>query len=96
MELIGWLGSIALALCAFPAAIKVYQEKHAYYLSGASIALWYVGEWLTFIYLLGGTKSLSWPLIANYIANIVLVSIIVYYKLWPTHTEGPQLKVVRK
>lgn len=74
----GWLGSICLAICGAPAAYKVYKERHARGLSGPSIALWWLGEVLTLIYIV---PQLNWPLIANYATNLVFVSVLVYYKI---------------
>lgn len=74
----GWLGSICLAICGAPAAYKVYKDQHAKGLSGPSIALWFIGEVLTLVYVV---PQLNWPLIANYGANLIFVSVLVYYKI---------------
>lgn len=93
MEIVAWIGSIALSLCAAPQAYRVYQDKHAYFLSGLSLSLWWLGEALTLIYLLTLDQNVSNALIANYTANLGLVSIMLYYKLWPQGTEFPKSNV---
>ena len=80
IELIGWLGGIAFALCGLPAAIQVYKQKHAEGYSKAFIGLWLIGEILTmaYVYL---SKGFDGPLFLNYILNLVFISVIVYYML---------------
>jgi uncharacterized protein with PQ loop repeat len=78
MELIGWLGSICFALCALPQAIHAYKTKSAEGITWGLLSLWFIGEILTIIYVL--PKGYA-PLLFNYISNIVLLSIIIYYKI---------------
>jgi uncharacterized protein with PQ loop repeat len=80
MEIIGWLGSILLAFCGLPQAIESYKTKSSEGLTWGFISMWFVGEIMTIIYIL---PQMVLPLIFNYTANIIFLSIIIYYKLKP-------------
>jgi uncharacterized protein with PQ loop repeat len=81
METIGWLGSILLAFCGLPQAIESYKTKSSAGLTWGFISMWFVGEILTVIYII---PKWHWPLIFNYTANIIFLSVILYYKIKPT------------
>jgi uncharacterized protein with PQ loop repeat len=78
--IVGWLGGIVLALSSLPQAIKTFREGNANGLSGAFIASWLVGEILSLAYV---GPTYNWPLIASYGVNLLIVSVIGYYKVWP-------------
>jgi uncharacterized protein with PQ loop repeat len=78
MELIGWIGGVSLAICAFPQAIKVWREKNADGTSHGMLWLWMVGEVFTLIYVL--FDKFSYPLLLNYSLSIIFVAVIFYYK----------------
>ena len=80
MENIGWLGSIMLAFCGLPQAIESIRTKSSEGLTWGFIGLWFTGEILTFIYIL---PKMDLPLLLNYTANIIFLSIIIFYKLCP-------------
>jgi len=80
MENIGWLGSILLAFCGLPQAVESYKTKSSEGLTWGFIAMWFVGEILTFIYIL---PKMDLPLMFNYTANIIFLSIIIFFKLYP-------------
>ena len=80
MEYIGWIGSILLAFCGLPQAIESYKTKSSAGLTWSFLIMWGVGEILTVVYII---PKWHWPLIFNYTANIVFISIIVYYKIKP-------------
>lgn len=80
MEIIGWLGSILLAFCGLPQAIESYRTKSSEGLTWGFLFMWFVGEILTIIYIL---PQMVLPLIFNYTANIIFLSIIIYYKINP-------------
>lgn len=80
LETIGWIGSIAFALSALPQAIKSYREGHSYGISWGLIFFWTVGEWCSLAYVLPMWK---WPLIINYLGNIVFCGIVTWYKFFP-------------
>ena len=80
MEIIGWLGSILLAFCGLPQAIESYKTKSSEGLTWGFIGMWFIGEIMTIIYIL---PQMVLPLIFNYTANIIFLSIIIYYKIKP-------------
>lgn len=80
METIGWLGSILLAFCGLPQAIESYKTKSSAGLTWGFISMWFFGEILTVIYII---PKWHWPLIFNYTANIIFLSVILYYKIKP-------------
>ena len=80
MEIIGWLGSILLAFCGLPQAIESYKTKSSEGLTWGFIGMWFFGEIMTIIYIL---PQMVLPLIFNYTANIIFLSIIIYYKINP-------------
>jgi len=88
MEFIAWVGSILLAVCAVPQAIKSFREKNADSLSAWFLGFWGVGELLLLVYVI---DLRDWALTFNYAANSLLIVIIARYKFWPkydhVHTE---------
>ena len=80
MELIGYIGSIMLAVCGLPQAIESYKTKSSEGLTWGFIGLWFVGEIFTFIYIL---PKMDLPLLINYSSNIIFLSVIIYYKIKP-------------
>jgi uncharacterized protein with PQ loop repeat len=80
MEYIGWIGSILLAFCGLPQAIESYKTKNSDGLTWGFLIMWGLGEIFTIIYII---PKWHWPLIFNYTANIIFISIIVYYKIKP-------------
>lgn len=87
LELLGWIGGFLFAICGVPQAWKNYKEGHADGLSWFFLILWVLGEIITLIYIVIGdyqTGNWHWPLIFNYIFNILLLVIILRFKIWPT------------
>ena len=80
LESIGWIGGVLLASCGLPQAVKSYRQRHSYGLSLWFLLMWLWGEILVLAYVL---PKGHWPLIFNYAANICLVLVILYFKLWP-------------
>lgn len=80
METIGWIGSILLAFCGLPQAIESYKTKSSEGLTWSFLIMWGVGEIFTIIYIL---PKWHWPLIFNYTANLIFISVILYYKIKP-------------
>jgi len=80
MEFIGWAGSILLAFCGLPQAIESYKTKNSDGLTWGFLIMWGVGELFTIVYII---PKMHLPLIFNYAANIIFISIIVYYKINP-------------
>lgn len=80
MEIIGWIGSVLLAFCGLPQAIESYKTKSSAGLTWGFLLMWFVGEIFTVIYII---PKWHWPLLFNYTANIIFLSIILYYKIKP-------------
>jgi len=80
METIGWIGSILLAFCGLPQAIESFKTKNSDGLTWGFLIMWGVGELFTIVYII---PKWHWPLIFNYTANIIFISIILYYKIKP-------------
>ena len=80
IENIGWIGSILLAFCGLPQAIESYKTKSSEGLTWGFIGMWFIGEIFTIIYIL---PQMVLPLLFNYTANIIFLSIIIYYKINP-------------
>jgi uncharacterized protein with PQ loop repeat len=78
--LMGWLGSICLALSGIPQAIQSYQDKHSHGISWGFLLLWGFGELFALTYVF---NKLDMPMIFNYGINIFVVSMMLYYKLYP-------------
>jgi len=77
MEIIGWIGSILLALCAVPLAWESYKQKHSKGISNLFLTMWLVGELLTAAYVL---PKQDYPLLFNYGLNIACLVVVVRYK----------------
>lgn len=79
LETIGYIGSILLALCAFPQAIQSYKDGHSRGINIYFLLMWTFGEIFTIIYV---TPLMSIPLFINYGANLAFLSVIWRYKIW--------------
>lgn len=80
VEFVGWLGAILFSLCAAPQVIHVYKTKQTEALSMLFLQMWLWGEIFSLAYVLSN-DVLQWPLITNYVFNILLVLYLVYAKL---------------
>lgn len=83
LETIGWLGAVCFAMCGVPQAWESYKNGHSDGMTWGFLGLWGAGEVLTLIYVL---PTWQWPLIFNYLWNLVFIGIVMYYKLWPRTT----------
>lgn len=80
LELVGWVGSIAFALCGLPQAVQSYKDKHSDGITWGFISLWFIGELCTLVYVM---PKGHWPLIFNYLGNILFAGTIIYFKMFP-------------
>lgn len=79
-ELIGYLGSALLALCAAPEAYLALTRGEVG-MGWFFILTWYFGEILALVYTLIKSKEVRLiPLLFNYGLNIIFISIIIYVK----------------
>ena len=79
-DTLGWLGGMLLAFSAVPQALESYRSKNSDGLTLGFIAMWWTGMVSMTIYIVPKGDMI---LIANYIVNLILVTIIARYKLWP-------------
>jgi uncharacterized protein with PQ loop repeat len=77
METIGYLGGLLLAICSIPEVIRTLKDKRCH-LGWPFLSLWFFGEVFMIIYAL---NLWDFPLIFNYAFNIVLVSIMLFFKI---------------
>jgi len=83
IEIIGWIGGIALSICAIPQVVKVHKTKDASGLSVGFLALWMKGEILTLWYIISndiGSGEYQIPLYVNYGLNLVIVGYLIWAK----------------
>ena len=83
IKAIGWIGSVLFSLCALPQCIKCWRTQKAGDLSWWFLSLWGVGEICTFAYVLLMNMIIDdyqWPLLANYVANFLLLLYLLYAK----------------
>ena len=80
MDFIGYFGSICLAICGLPQCILSIKQGHSEGISVGFLLLWSLGEVFTLLYVI--PKS-DLPLLLNYSANIIFLTIIWKYKLFP-------------
>jgi len=82
-ETIGWVGNILFALCGLPQVIQTYRTKSAKDLSVLFLWFWFLGEILTFTYILlvdWETGISHFPLYFNYIVNTFMAMYLIYAK----------------
>lgn len=84
-SILGWLGSICLALCGVPQAVMSYRERHSHGISWGFLVLWAFGELFALAYVY---DKLDLPLLLNYAVNILIVGVILYFKVRPE--VGPE------
>ena len=77
-EWLGYIGSFLFAICGAPQAIKSFREKNSEGISWWLLILWISGELITLVYT---SINLYWPLIFNYVFNIIFISVILFYKI---------------
>lgn len=78
METIGWIGAMLFAICGLPQAIQCAKDGHARGLNWFFLLAWLGGEILTIIYV---WPKADMPLLANYMVNLVFLSVMLRYKI---------------
>ena len=81
IEFVGWLGAILFALCGAPQAYKSYIDKHSHGLSWGFLGMWLAGEVCVLFYV--AMTTMDTILIANYVANLLILYVILYFKIKP-------------
>jgi len=77
MELIGFFGTLFLTFCALPELFRTIKNKRCH-LGWGFILMWFFGEILCLIYVLSINNNI---LLLNYGFNLLVVSIMLFYKL---------------
>ena len=80
MEAIGYVGAFLLAFCSLPQMIYSVKEGNSDGISWAFLLMWLAGEVITLYYIWGDVRI---PLLLNYSANIIFISVILKYKVLP-------------
>jgi len=80
METVGWIGGVLLAFCSLPQAIKTFKTKKCDDISSAFLLMWLGGEICMVIYAIVCLNANA-QLLLNYLLNIVLITIIGFYKI---------------
>lgn len=91
-EILGWLGSICLAICGIPQAWQSIKDKHSHGISWGFVLLWSFGEIFALAYVY---DKLDLPLLLNYATNILILAVILYYKIKPQNTVDYDKEVRR-
>jgi uncharacterized protein with PQ loop repeat len=84
---LGWIGSFCLAICGLPLAIEVFKSKNASHVNGLFLLLWTLGEIFTLAYVV---YNRDYPLILNYLVNLLTLIVVIYYKLKPSGKIQPE------
>jgi uncharacterized protein with PQ loop repeat len=91
-EILGWLGSICLAICGLPQAWQSIKDKHSHGISWGFVLLWAFGEVFALAYVY---DKLDLPLLLNYATNILILGVILYFKINPKNTSDYDKEVRR-
>lgn len=78
MNEIAWVGSILLGCCSLPELYATYKSKRCN-LSWGFLLMWYFGELCVFAPVVA--KNLGLFLVFNYGLNIIIISVLLYYKI---------------
>jgi uncharacterized protein with PQ loop repeat len=71
------IGSVLLAICGLPEAIIAYRTKNCT-IGIVMLLMWFIGEFCLVIFAL---QTKQYILLINYIANLIFVYIMIYYKV---------------
>jgi len=74
-----WAGALLLSYCGLPLLIETIHDGHADGVSLSFLLMWYIGEILM---LIGTFKLKNKPLTFNYGLNTIMISIILWYKVF--------------
>lgn len=73
------IGSILLALCALPEAIRSFKLKRCD-IGWGMLLMWLLGELCLVVFAL---QTKQYVLLINYFANILFLAVMIFYKLFP-------------
>jgi uncharacterized protein with PQ loop repeat len=81
IQTLGYIATFFVSAAALPQTIKAVREGHSRGVSGVFLSMLMVGFILMSLYLCL-TKPV-YPVLINYVINMVLMGIVSYYKLFP-------------
>ena len=86
-DFIGWIGSIAFAICGIPQAWECYKNRSARGINPLFIILWLTGE---ICYVASVLMKFGWVnwMMFNYMANIFSITVIMYYLVLDRKNTG--------
>jgi hypothetical protein len=73
---IAGIGSLMLALCGFPEALRAYKNKRCD-VGYPMLLLWLFGELFLIVFAI---QTRQFILLINYFANVIFVLVMLYYK----------------
>jgi uncharacterized protein with PQ loop repeat len=79
-DVIGWVGSIAFAVCGLPQAWDCIKTRTAKGISPGFIGLWFLGEVCYVVSILMKYGWVNWMMF-NYISNIASIVVISYFAI---------------
>ena len=79
-DIIGWIGSIAFAICGIPQAWECFKNKSARGINPLFVALWLIGEVSYVISVLLKFGWVHWMMF-NYLTNILAITVIVHFMI---------------
>jgi uncharacterized protein with PQ loop repeat len=82
MAILGYLGALLLGACALPLLVRTLRDGHARGVSALFLVSWFLGECLMLAYVVL-LPALSIPLFANYLANVLMVGLVCFYRVRP-------------
>jgi len=80
---LGWFGNILLSIGIFPQVILTWKTHDVTSFAWTFLLMWAIGVFLTFIYILHDNiqdKKYQYPLLLNYMVNIVGTFYLVFAK----------------
>lgn len=88
-EILGWIGSACFAACGIPQAWQCYRQGHACGVNDLFLTLWMLGE-ITYAAAVWMQFGWVWWMMANYLVNFVVISVIIGYRVHD-HATGPEV-----
>ena len=72
-----YIGGVFLTICGIPEVIRTVRDNRCY-LGWSFLLLWFFGEIFMLIYSIDIKSN---PLIMNYLFNLLIVGIMLFYKM---------------
>jgi uncharacterized protein with PQ loop repeat len=77
-DFIGWVGSVAFAVCGLPQAWECFKNRSARGINPYFIGLWFIGE---ICYVVSVLMKFGWVhwMMFNYTVNIFSITVITFF-----------------